>query len=346
MSFFKIFFCIVFLSAIRLCGQINPTVSSSTGNYSLTCANSVLTLSASSSFIGPVSYTWTNPQLIVANGSTINATAPGTFSLSASSGTILQTITVSVVINTVQPTLSLTAVSNSITCSTPTILMTTVSNPTNVSYAWVEPGVGFGCTSSTCIAAQTGTYSVTVKDAVNGCQKTATLNIVDNRQYPIFSSIGQYTVACPNGTVSLEPTLTTGTTNISFQWKIPPGAVTSPTNNLSLITNAPGEYTLISTNSMNGCATSTLVNVLACVGLNENFQKLKIIGYPNPASTVFNLEMEQGIDFIVQVADVYSRNLFSLSNEKQINFAQLKPGLYFVTVQSSKGTKIFKVIKQ
>lgn len=346
MNLLKSLYLLAFLSSIRISGQINPTVASSTGNFSLTCNSPTITLTASSSFTSAVTYSWTNPQMIITNGASVVAISPGVYSLSASSGIILETSTISVVTNTTQPSLTLTTGSSSITCNTPTIMMTAISSPTNVSYTWIEPGVGLGCSSFTCIAATPGVFGVTVKDAVNGCQKTTTINIADNRQYPIFSSTGLYTIACPNGTVSLEPTLTTGATNISFQWKIPFGAVTSPTNNLSLITNTPGEYTLTATNTINGCASNISLSVYACVGLSENYQELKINGYPNPISDIFILKMEQEIDFVVDLSDALSQNIFSLSNEQKIDFTQIKPGLYFITVQSSKGRKIFKVVKE
>lgn len=346
MSSYKILFCFAALSAITSSGQISPTVSSSTGNFTLTCTNPTIILSANSSFTAPVSYTWTNPQLTVVSGSNIIATSPGTYSLAASSGTVLETVTVSIVINTVQPTLNFSAASGSITCATPTILMTAATNPTNVAYTWIEPSVGFGCTSSTCIAAQAGTYTVMVKDLVNGCQKTATITIGDNRVYPVFSSIGLYTIACPNGTVSLEPALITTTTNISFQWTAPAGAVTSATNNLNLITNAPGQYSLIATNTTNGCMSTTLVSVYACVGIGENFPELKITGYPNPASTVFKIEIERGTDITVTLADIAGQMVSTPSKETEVDLTLLKAGVYFITVQSSKGRKIFKVVKE
>ena len=351
MSFLKIFFPLAFLSAFPLMGQINPTVTSSTGNFSLTCTNPSITLTASSSFTTAVSYTWTTPKMNIVNGNSVAASVPGIFSLAASSGTILQTTTISIAINTVQPTVTLTGASGSITCNTPTILLTTISSPTNVSYTWMEPGVGFGCTTSTCIAAQSGTYSVTVKDAANGCQKTATINIGDNRQYPIFSSISLYTVACPDGTVSLEPTLTTGTANISFQWKVPTGAITSATNNLNLITNAPGEYTLIATNTSNGCTSSTLVNVFACVGIYTHDMKNRYKLFPNPFTNKLNLDFSQAASspekiIIVNTVGQMVFEKGDLPPKMEIDLTFLPNGVYYVFVHDNGAIKRpLKVVK-
>ncbi len=344
MSFLKIFFSLTLLLAIQLKGQINPTVTSSTGNFSLTCMSSTVILTASSSFTAAVSYTWTTPQLNTVYGNSVSTAGPGVFSLSASSGTILQTTTISIVLNTVQPAVTLTAVSASITCNTPTVLMTTESNPTNVTYAWVEPGVGLGCTGSTCIAAQSGTYSVTVKDAANGCQKTAIINIGDNRQYPNFSSLNLYTVACPNGTVSIEPALTTGTANIFFQWKVPTGAITSATNNLGLITNAPGEYTLIATNINNGCATTALIDVFACVGISTNEMKNTYKLFPNPFTSKLSLDFGQTVSAPEKIS------VFNTIGQKVFDFSELPPtmeidltflpsGVYYVFIHASDAKK-------
>lgn len=340
MSFFKIFFAFIFVSIFPLKAQINPTVTSSTGNFSLTCTNQTITLTANSSFTAAVGYTWTTPQLNIVNNSSVAAAVPGVFSIAASSGTILQTTTISIAINTVEPSVTLSAASASISCSTPTVLMTTASNPTNVSYTWVEPSVGFGCTSSTCIAAQAGTYSVIVKDAANGCQKTATINIGDNRIYPVFSSIGLYTVACPNGTVNLEPTLTTGTTNVSFQWKVPSGAVTSATISPSLITNAPGEYTLIATNTNNGCTTSALVNVFACVGIYTNEMKNTYKLFPNPFSDKLNLDFSQAASSPekIIIVNTVGQKVFEtgdLPSKMEIDLTFLPSGVYYVFVHDN-----------
>ncbi len=346
MNYFKILFCVAILMTIRASGQISPTVTSSTGNYSLTCTNPVIILTANSSFTAPVTYTWTSPQLTVVNGNSINATSSGVFSLTASSGTILETVTVSVVINNVQPTVSLTGSSGSITCTTPTILLTAMNTPTNVSYTWIEPSVGFGCTSSTCIAAQAGTYSVIVKDAVNGCQKTATINLTENRQYPMFSSIGLYTVACPNGTINLQPTLNSSTVNVTFQWKLPAGAVTSATNNLSLITNSQGEYTLIATNTTNGCSTSTLVSVFACVGIDEFNIEDAISLFPNPVQSELNIYSPSDEILTIQVTDVFSKVALTLKiSQNKIDFSELNAGIYFVTIVTNKGKSKVKVVK-
>ncbi len=351
MNFLKSLYLLCFLWAISVSGQINPTVSSSTGNFSLTCIIQSITITTSSTFTGTVSYTWTTPQPSVVNGNSISATVPGAYTLTASTGTILETLIVNVFTNTVQPTVTLSASAGFITCNTPTLLMTANNSPTNVTFTWIEPGVGFGCTTSTCIAATSGIYGVTVKDAINGCIKTATINIGDNRVYPIFSSTGHYTIACPNGTVSLEPTLTSGTTNILFQWKIPFGAVTSSTNNLSLITNAPGEYTLIATNSTNGCATSTLVSVFACVGIYtheiNNMYKL----FPNPFTNKLNFDFSEAASLPekISIVNTVGQKVFEtdeLPTKMEIDLTSLPNGVYYVFIQDNGAIKRpLKVIK-
>lgn len=348
MSFLKICFCIVLLSAISLYGQINPTISSSTSNFSLTCLNPTISLTANSSFSGSVSYTWTNPQLNVVNGNSISAATLGTYTLSTSSGTILETLTVNIVTNTIQPAATLMAAVSSITCNTPTVLMTAINSPTNVSYTWIEPGVGFGCTSSTCIAATPGIYGVTVKDQLNGCQKTTTINIGDNRFYPVFSSIGLYTIACPNGTVSLEPSLTTATTNLTFQWKVPPNAITSATNNLQLITNAPGEYTLTATNTVNGCITNALVSVYACVGILENTSDSLNL-YPNPVNKKVRISTGYNFTVTITVLNSLGQVMFSNSDYElpgEIELESLKPGIYYILITAKDKTVQRKLIKE
>ncbi len=337
---------IVLITSLSAQGQINPIVTSSSGNYSLTCTNPSITLAANSTYSGNVTYTWENPQSNIVSGTSIAATVPGLYTLTASSGTILETVTLTVISNTVQPTLMSLTATGSITCGTHTVLLTASSNPTNVFYMWIEPGVGFGCTASTCIASAAGVYSLTIKDVLNGCEKSGTITVAENRNYPIFDAIGLYTIGCPNGTVAIEPTLLTPTAGVTFQWNIPQSAVTTATNKIHLITNAPGEYTLAALNQSNGCLTYTTVLVSQCVGVFENKNSSLVRMYPNPLKSLLNIQVENTTEYLVKVFDGQGRQILTGKNEEQIDFAAFSAGIYFLILQTPRERHIFKVMKE
>jgi hypothetical protein len=336
--------CYLFLfKAITLVGQLNTTISSSTGAFSLTCTHPTIVLTATSNYTGgAVNFTWSTPQFSVISGNSVTATVPGIYTVTALSGTISESNTVSVANNLSIPTLTLTSSSTSITCLTYTTLMTAISNPTNVSYSWIEPGVGFPCTTYTCVFTVPGVYGVTVKDLANGCTQNATVSLQDGRNYPIFDPVGVYTVACPNGTANLEPSLSTGTANVSFQWKIPPGAITSTTNSSILTTNTPGEYTVTVTNSLNGCSTNAFILVYACVGIKEINYEADILVYPNPANKVLNIELKEASSRIINfqiinsIGQIVKEEDVDLKENTSIKVNDLQEGIYILNLHIDK----------
>lgn len=332
-------------ASASLCAQINPTVTSSAGHYSITCTISTLTLAAGSSYTGTVSYTWVSQQTVTANSSSLTVHSPGLFTLSASSGTLVETVTVAVSVNTVLPTVSLIA-SGTITCNTPTVLMTASTSPGNLTYTWIEPGVGIPCTNYTCIAAIWGVYTVHVKDQVSGCQNTATVNVTEDLVYPIFNAIGDYTVACRDGTVSLEPSLQTPGSNIDYEWKVPLNSVTGTTNEQRLVTSTPGVYTVTATNISNGCSTTTVVVVSACVGMDELVNGSFLTIFPNPVRSLLHLESQDQTQWPMKVFNSFGNEILSLTAPGKIDFTLFAPGIYFLKVRGASESKVFKVIKE
>lgn len=344
-------YLLVFLlfSSCLLIGQINPSINSSSGQFSLTCSNPTITLFAQSSYSGNVTYLWTGPQMNMVNGPSLIVNIPGVYILTVLSGTILETLTVSVATNTTPPSVMLTAGSSSLTCLSPTVLIVANTTPSTVSYTWIEPGVGLGCSDYTCVAGTPGVYGVTVVDLGNGCQKTTTINIPDYRFYPVFSSVDLYTISCPNGTVNLQPVITTDTANISFQWNVPAGAITSPTNNSDLTTNSPGTYTVIATNTLNGCSTTAFIDVFACVGINELNMSLSTYFYPNPFTDKLTINLNHSSFIKITLVDLIGQTVFETTEVKHINefdLGFLPRGVYFILFQSKnyniQQTKVIK----
>ena len=164
-------------------------VSSSSGNYSLTCSYHQLTLKATSNYSAPVNYTWTSPSFSATGDSAVIST-PGTYTISGMSGTVSATHTLSVFVNTVLP----------VSTGSPTFLVTGPGNYTfaalsptfNVTHYVYSPMGGTFAATSTSITyypGGTGPYVHCITNDANGCSSC-------QFSIPVFfitGSVGTYT---------------------------------------------------------------------------------------------------------------------------------------------------------
>ncbi len=333
----------IILCKFNCISQLTFTVLNSNNNYSITCTNTLITLSAQSNFSAPVNYTWTSPQLGTVLGSSLSVFAPASITVFANSGTVIASQTLAIGINTTIPTVSISASQNSISCYNGTVMLTAQVNPTNVSFFWLNDDFGENCCLNTFIASYAGTYSVAIKDLTNGCKNTGTVSIGDNRHWPQFGAINLFTVACPNGTVNLIPQMVGDTMGIAYAWYPPVGAVTSATNSQILNTTGAGVYTLEATNTLSGCLTRTLVLVFACVGIDEPISDQSLISiYPNPANTYLNFKMEKAVQVNFEIINLLGEVLFSVTStlpNGEINVSELQNGIYILKMET--GNKVF-----
>jgi hypothetical protein len=249
--------------------QLTFTITKTAGSYTITCDTTSVTIQAVSNYSIPPSFSFITPSSQTLSGSTQTITTTGVWTVTANAGTATASQTMAISVNTTVPTLTIVSSATVITCNTPSVLLSGTVNPLNILITWIEPGVGLGCTSTTCIASMPGNYGMNIIDPANGCQASATISIGDNRVYPILAPASLFTVACPNGTVDLSVPVQSSTIGLLYQWFSPTGAVANGSNTPILNTNAPGAYTITVTNPSNGCSTTTVVLVYACVGIEE-----------------------------------------------------------------------------
>lgn len=134
------------------------------------------------------------------------------------------------------------------------------SSSTNTTYLWERSpgslvGSGFSITVN-----EAGTYVLTVVNLANGCEAKDTIEVTEDQNFPISSPSvsGQLTCSTPQVDLNIGSS-STGST-YSYQWLNPSGNVIS--NNSSVSVFSPGDFTLIVTNSFNGCTASSDITVL------------------------------------------------------------------------------------
>lgn len=263
--------------------------------------------------------------------------------------------------NTAPPTAIISG-SNSISCNTPSIMLTNASisnvpavfNPTQpiIGLAWYGPAPQPSVSNTSSYLAYTpGTYTLVAKDQNNGCTSIATKTIGSAAIYPQISSPPPFNINCPVPTASIYPIITGSTIAFTYSWTAPPTASLSSYTSSMTVVNLAGTYTIIVTNTVNSCQSSTLVTVAVCAGLEQNsLSNTNIHVFPNPTNGMFNIditdmgqnlviEIYSGLGVLVKKQVVTSeKNIISLNNEAK--------GIYFVYIkEGEKAIKVSKIVK-
>lgn len=258
---------------------MSPTpLITSTGNNTLTCNITVLTLTASPS--SGVSYNWTGPG-VQSGGTTSNpiVNQPGTYSLTITDNlngcSNSSPVVLSIFQNTIAPSAMASAASgSSITCTTPSVTLS-ASPTTGVSYSWTGPGIVSGANTANPLVNQPGNYSVTVTDNLTGCSNTigssgSVVTIYLNNTPPVaqIDAAAAGSITCTNTLVTIDGTASTAGTNITYTWSTSgTGSISGNAGtNLPTVTSA-GDYTLTVTDIINGCADTETITITSNVSM-------------------------------------------------------------------------------
>jgi hypothetical protein len=339
----------------------------------LSCDQPSVQLIASST-TNSVNFVWTYPTgTIVSNSLTVSnnlnaptATLINNYTLSLTDPVNLcKTFTVvSMYQNVFAPKAKINAITNVLTCNTPTIFLVNASS-TNIppgSFFNSLPVIGFNWAgpspqlpvsmSSTYVAAAAGVYTLTAKDLNNGCTSNTTSVISDNIVYPAVSIPNQFTIACPSGVVNLVTSISGNTASFTYSWTVPANALVTGITSSVLSTNAQGSYSLAVLNTVNGCKTLVSFDVWGCVGINEQTTlSNNILISPNPGNGWFDVSIKNttknaSIKVLTTLGEVILETPLNSENSS-IDLRYKASGLYFVYFfQDKKTVSITKVIKQ
>lgn len=106
-----------------------------------------------------------------------------------------------------------------------------------------------------------GTYILTVTNLSNSCTSTASVNITEDFANPMAVVAPPSMLTCNQSTSLLDGTASSAGANFSYQWSTLNGAISGPTNGNTATASSTGDYTLLVTNTVNGCTSSTTVTV-------------------------------------------------------------------------------------
>jgi hypothetical protein len=297
------------------------------------------------------------------NTASSTTTVAGTYSfvLYDSNNTCKSTTIITIYQNLYKPIVNITPVNSTITCASPTIILTHMSTtgiPPGSAFPTSQPVIGFLWSgpppqsnlsnSSSYVASVGGAYTLVAKDLNNGCTASGTATVISGGDFPAVSSPpGPFCLTGP--VVIISPVITGNTANYTYSWTAPAGAMVSGVNTASLATNMVGVYT-VSVSSQAGCTSTAVVTVSTCtdVAVSELSHASQIKIYPNPGQGIFVIEYTQPIQML-EVYD-YKGVLLVTKRELQgineIDLTGQAHGLYFISIKETSGLKrTYKIVK-
>jgi hypothetical protein len=234
--------------------------SSVPANGLLTCSNTSVALTASSSTSG-VSYSWTGPNSFTASGASATVNTPGNYIVTVSNpnnGCSTSVTAPAITQNITVPGAVSASVSDRLTCNVPSVTLTRNSITSGVSYAWAGPN-GFSASSRVTTATAGGTYSLRATDPTNGCSFTAAITVQADLAPPTgVTAVSAGNLSCTVGDVILTGNATTS--GVNYSWTGPNGFIDP--EQATDVTDS-GTYTVLVTNPANGCSATATVAVTA-----------------------------------------------------------------------------------
>lgn len=280
--------------SVTVTGNTIPPVAQINTPAIINCYSPEISIDASgSSQGGSFSYNWSGPPGgINGGGNTLNPDVDlaGTYVLTVTDTdnncTATASVTVSADVNL--PT-AVIAPPQSLTCQNPELSLN--GNGSSVgpafTYEWDTPNGNIlsGENTLTPVIDQPGTYTLIVTNTDNGCTRSATVTVNANIDFPVANAGPPRELNCLNATVQLSGSASTGP-NFNFQWTASPGNFVSGQNTLSPTVNQPGYYTLLVTNTTNGCTAEDIVEV------TENFDTPDAVIAPPQVLNCYNPSIE------------------------------------------------------
>lgn len=338
-----------------------PNITTTQDFLVLDCNNTVTTLYGASETPN-VSFNWgylnlNTPSSTVSAQASLTAVTNTvvniyTLTITDNSSTCRSTSVVTIYQNLYPPKAQFALGTASISCKTPTITLTNTSFTTikinSVITNSTAPVVGFkwqGPTpqedvflSTTYISYVPGVYTITAKDMNNGCVSTATQVVDDFRDFPKVSfSSNTSTLDCGAGICLTPAYIPTTSLTYTWSWSHSKTAGTPTLPSLCVVEYA-GTYSVVVTNTSNGCVSMGTVAVVPgfiaasfAVDKKEGYAPLTVNAVNNSSTAVSSLSISSYYSF--------GNGTFSTTSQTSINASTeyKHPGTYSLALTVAKG---------
>ncbi len=257
---------------VTVTATTNPPVANASAAGIISCNQPTTALSGNGSTTGlNIAYAWTTPNGVIVSGQNMQnavAGAGGMYILSVTntSSNCSSADTVIVAADTVAPVVSIAPPGN-LDCDTDTLTLSGTVTPANTPVVWGTFGPGIIVSGGNTLTPQiisNGVYNLTATNQLNGC--TATASVIVNTDYtpPVAVAAPADSITCQFPAITLSGAGSSSGSNFSYHWTPAPGGnIVSGQNTLNPVVNAPATYTLLVTNTSNGCTATVAVPVFA-----------------------------------------------------------------------------------
>ncbi|MFN4081744.1 MAG: gliding motility-associated C-terminal domain-containing protein, partial [Saprospiraceae bacterium] len=233
----------------------------------LTCAQTQQVLAAQNGASGVFEYVWTGPDGQQAgNALQILASEPGVYVLQAMNVANGCAASAQVVLlQDTDPPVVDAGPDQTLNCSmTQLTLQGAATGSGSLSFAWSTPDgwILSGADTPNPIIAAPGEYVLLVTQTTNGCTASAIAQVSRDDDQPLVQILPAGTLTCAITQLTLTGLADNGP-SIAYQWSTPDGLILAGAQSLSAVVGAPGVYTLLASNSENGCTNSQSATIIA-----------------------------------------------------------------------------------
>ena len=261
-------------SSLSASGTVIVTpIPSVTVNSASICAGSNVIITATPTIAGIYSYAWIVPIGVANPGNTasFSASVAGTYSvIITNTVTNCDSPSASGIV-TVNP-IPQVSVNSATLCADFTTTITATATPFgNYNYAWTVPsGATNPGNATSLVTGIAGNYSVVITDAITNCASASSFGVVTVNPRPSVTVNNASVCAGANALLTATPSIV-GTYN--YVWTVPP-TVINPGNTASFSTAVAGSYSVIITNTITNCSSSSAsgnvtVNPIPTVTVNN-----------------------------------------------------------------------------
>ncbi|MFN0015556.1 MAG: HYR domain-containing protein [Saprospiraceae bacterium] len=238
----------------------------------ITCTNTAVLLNANGSTNDPaLTYIWTTADGNIVSGAdspTPMVNQPGTYQLWLSNPENGCTATDIALVgqNTEQPLVSVSAAPIFTCTNTQQFLQAqNASTSGTFTYQWTASNGGNFVGGQTTLQPEIdapGTYTLLAANTENGCTASTEITVGEDVTAPDLGIAAPNPLTCVVSTVVLQGQNTAPAGTYTYQWTATNGGnITSGANTLQPEVNAAGTYTLVATNSANGCTDAAQIQV-------------------------------------------------------------------------------------
>ncbi len=258
------------IQSVFISQNITPPIADAGMANDLTCTDVSFDLDGSNSSVGTdFEYVWTtNNGNILMGNNTLNPTIdePGTYEIQVTNTTNNCVSTAEITVDqNIDTPIADAGLQAQLTC---TITETQLdgnnsSSGNNITYQWITSNGSIisGENTTTPTIGGTGTYELIVTNTISGCTANALVEVVTDGNIPNAEAIPMGVLTCDENTVSLNGNGSSTGTNFIYEWSTTNGNIISGETSISPVVDQIGQYTLLVTNTNNGCSNETTITV-------------------------------------------------------------------------------------